>query len=263
MTTPADLPFSLDRDVLVRAPRALVFRFFTDSDRWADWWGAGSTIEGRVGGALRIVYPNAITASGEVLELVPDERIVFTFGYDSGTPIPPGGSRVTLALEDDPRGTRVLLTHHVASAEVREPHVQGWRYQLALFANAVANHVHAGAQDTVDRWFAAWSAEPDALEAALADLLTDDATFQDAHSCLRGPEDIRAHVAAARMHMPGITMARSGPARHCQGTVLADWSAAGPDGAVVAGGTNVFELAPDGRLARVIGVWSPPTPGDA
>src|SRR5438093_12291856 len=47
--------------------------------------------------------------------------------------------------------------------------VQGWRYQLSLFANLVANEVHAGAADVVDAWFAAWS-EPDAeaREAVLA-----------------------------------------------------------------------------------------------
>lgn len=259
MTTPLDLPFSLDRDVLVRAPRALVFRFFTDSARWADWWGAGSTIDGRVGGALGIVYPNGITASGEVLELVPDERIVFSFGYDTGAPIPPGGSRVTLTLEDAPGGTRVLLTHEVANADVRDQHVQGWRYQLALFANAVANHAHADAEGSVDRWFEAWNAEPDA--SLFGSLLTDDATFRDAHACLASPGEILTHVAASRVHMPGISMARSGPVRQCQGTVLADWSATGPDGTVVAQGTNVFELAPDGRIAGVVGLWAGPTPG--
>ena len=49
----------LDRTIEIRAARATVFRFFTESARWARWWGAGSTIEPVVGGAVRIVYPTA------------------------------------------------------------------------------------------------------------------------------------------------------------------------------------------------------------
>jgi uncharacterized protein YndB with AHSA1/START domain len=37
------LPHSLTRTVVIRATPATVFRFFTDSSRWAQWWGAGST----------------------------------------------------------------------------------------------------------------------------------------------------------------------------------------------------------------------------
>src|SRR5580700_2941486 len=96
MTT---LPHRLDRTVVIRAACETVFRFFTDSARWASWWGAGSTIDPRPGGKVLIRYPNAVEVSGEVLEVLAPERIVFTYGYASGTPIPPGGSRVTISLE--------------------------------------------------------------------------------------------------------------------------------------------------------------------
>ena len=92
MTT---LPHRLDRTVIIRAARDTVFRFFTDNARWAAWWGAGSTIEPRPGGAVRIHFPNAIEVSGEVLEVLVPERLVFTYGYASGTPIPPGAPRST------------------------------------------------------------------------------------------------------------------------------------------------------------------------
>jgi hypothetical protein len=41
------LPYQLDRTVEIQASRETVFRFFTDSVRWAKWWGAGSRIEAR------------------------------------------------------------------------------------------------------------------------------------------------------------------------------------------------------------------------
>jgi uncharacterized protein YndB with AHSA1/START domain len=34
------LEFTIERELVIRAPRALVFRHFTDSERWARWWGA-------------------------------------------------------------------------------------------------------------------------------------------------------------------------------------------------------------------------------
>ena len=39
------------------------------------------------------------------------------------------------------------------------------------------------------------------------------------------------------------------------GTAVADWVAEGPDGAARGRGTNVFDLAPDGRIARIVGFW--------
>ena len=41
-------------------------------------------------------------------------------------------------LDSHPAGTLVQLTHEFADAAVRDHHVQGWRFQLSLFANAMA-----------------------------------------------------------------------------------------------------------------------------
>src|SRR5262245_21788014 len=164
MTT---LPHRLDRTVVIRAGRDAVFRFFTDESRWAAWWGAGSTVEARAGGRLLIRYPDGTEAAGEVLEVRPPSRFAFTYGFVSGKLIPIGGSRVTISLEPDADGTRLQLTHEFAEAALREEFVQGWRYQLALFANVVTNELHAGAAGRIDAWFRAWG-EPDESARRLA-----------------------------------------------------------------------------------------------
>ena len=82
------LDFVLDRSVTIVARRETVFRYFTDSERFAAWWGPGSTIEPRPGGAVHIRFPNAIEAGGEVVEIAPPRRIVFSYGFASGQPIP-------------------------------------------------------------------------------------------------------------------------------------------------------------------------------
>lgn len=253
-----ELGHVLERTVLICARRATVFRYFTDPERFAAWWGQGSHIEGRPGGPVRIRYPNGETASGQVLELVENERVVFSYGYDGpGKPIPPGGSRVTVTLAEQPRGTLLTLRHEVASAEVRDHHVQGWRYQLALFANVVAADQHSAVAAAVDRYFAAWG-EPDTARrrAVLGVVVTEDVQFHDAFSCTDGRDDLDAHLAAAQVYMPGVKLLREGDVRQCQGTALVEWAAKGADGEPRGRGTNVFDLAPDGRIARVVGLWT-------
>jgi uncharacterized protein YndB with AHSA1/START domain len=242
--------------VTIAARRETVFRYFTDRERFAAWWGAGSTIDPRPGGAVRIRYPNGVEAGGEVVEIAPPERIVFTFGYESGQPVPKGGSRVTMTFAETPAGTVVRLRHDLPTAAARDAHVQGWRYQLAVFANVAARDAHSGAAALADRFFALW-AETDEVRRGdgLAAIATEGLEFRDAHSCTAGLDDLVAHVGASQRFLPGLALERQGEARQCQGTVLVDWAAKGPDGAVRARGTNVFELAPDGRIARVTGFW--------
>ena len=151
------LMYRLDRSVLIQAAPETVFAFFTDSARWARWWGTGSTIDPQPGGRVLIRQPGGVETLGEVLEVVSPERIVFTYGYASGKPIPPGGSRVTIRLEPEGSATRLHLLHEFADAAARDLHVQGWRFQLSLFANVVADEVFAGAAAVVDDWFRAWT----------------------------------------------------------------------------------------------------------
>lgn len=252
------LEHSLERTVFIAAERETVFRFFTDSGRFSAWWGAGSRIEPHKGGAVHIRYPNGVVASGEVVEVEPERRIVFTYGYEGeGKPIPPGGSLVTITLAREARGTRLHLRHEVPSAPVRDEHVQGWRYQLALFANVVAAEQHAGLHTRVDAFFQAW-AEPDAgaRRELLASVAIEALAFRDRFSCTSSLDDLAAHIGAAQVHLPGMRLQRDGEARQCQGLALVDWVATGPDGSVRARGVDVLELAPDGRLAGVTGFWA-------
>jgi uncharacterized protein YndB with AHSA1/START domain len=246
----------LDRTVTIAARRETVFRYFTDSEHFAAWWGPGSRIEPRPGGSVHIRFPNAIVAGGEVLEITPVERVVFTYGFESGQPIPIGASRVTITLEETPRGTLVRLHHELPTAAARDEHVQGWRYQLAVFANVVATEAHADAGGRADRFFALWG-ETDAAKrrAELEAVATDTLAFRDPYSCTDGLDDLDAHIAASQRFMPGVVLQRQGEARQCQGLAIVDWSLEGPDGKPRGKGSNVFELAPDGRIARVTGIW--------
>ena len=249
-----ELTHLLERTLVIEAPRSTVFRFFTETGRWAAWWGDGSTIDARPGGRVLIRYPNGVRVLGEVLEIVEPEHIVFTYGYESGKPIAPAGSRVTIRLEAVESGTRLHLTHAFAEADVRDQHVQGWRFQLSLFANLVADEINAGAPGLADAWFAAWSIS-DGTERArsLEEIAAPEVRFRDRYARIDGLAELSDHIAASLRFMPGVRLERKGAVRHCQHKLLVDWVARGSDGAERMSGVNVFVLDARGRIASVTG----------
>ena len=250
------LPFRLDRSVFILAKPDTVFAYFQDSARWASWWGAGSTIDPRKGGKVYVRHPGNVEASGEIVEINPPERIVFTSGYASGKPVGPGESLVTIQLAREASGTRLTLTHELADEATRNEHVQGWRFQLSLFGNLVANDLHANAAELADAWFSAWAEPDDAKrQQAFEAIAAPDLRFNDRYSMLEGIGEVTLHAGAAQKFMPGMRMHRDGAARHCLGTALVDWTVPGPDGALVARGTNVFTLGADGKITAVTGLW--------
>ena len=255
--TAAALAHSLDRTLVIRAKRETVFRYFTDTARWAAWWGPGSTIDARPGGAMRIRYPDGTEAVGEVVEVTAPARIVFTYGYASGTPIPAGASRVTIDVDPHEAGSRVRLTHAFTDAAVRDQHIQGWRYQLSLFGNVVANEINKDPSSLVDAWFGAWAiADEGERRRALEAIAAPDVQFGDRFSVIDGRDELVEHIGGAIRFMSGFRIQRKGDVRHCLGTLLVEWTASRGENQQFAAGANVFVLDANGRIASVTGFWN-------
>ena len=182
----------LDREITICARRETVFRYFTDSERFARWWGAGSQIDARPGGAVLIRYPNAVTVTGEVKEIDPPRRIVFTYAYAGN--IPSDGS--------------------LSSAKIRDTHVQGWRYQLALFSKTVSEDEHSHAAERIDEFLRAWGDPDPAMRRSLAEsCMTAEISFRDAFSATDGIEEMLANLEAIQIFMPGMKLTRAGEVR--------------------------------------------------
>ena len=169
---------------------------------------------------------------------------------------------MTIRLAEAPRGTRLDLVHEFADAGVRDAHVQGWRYQLSVFANLVADHVHRNVDAIADAWFAAW-AEPDsaARHRALAAIAVPDVRMRDRFTCVDGIDELAEHIGAAQRFMPDVRIRKDGVARHCQGVLLVDWIVASKNEEPKGRGTNVFVLGPDNRIESVTGFWPAPSQG--
>jgi uncharacterized protein YndB with AHSA1/START domain len=121
---------------LIAASPATVFSFFTDVARWTSWQGVDGELDPSPGGVFRIRMPGSEIASGQVVEIVPDRRLVLTWGWEgAGSAVPPGSTTIVIELEPDRGGTLVRLTHSLlAPPPVAEHHRLGWEHYVARLA---------------------------------------------------------------------------------------------------------------------------------
>lgn len=119
----------------IAAPPSTVYRYLTESDLWSEWQGSKAQLDPRRGGIFSIVMPNGMNARGEFTELVPDMRVVFTWGWVDRPGIPPGSTVVTIELTPSDNGTLLTLTHSNLPAEESSHHLEGWQAMLPKLAD--------------------------------------------------------------------------------------------------------------------------------
>ena len=118
----------------VRASPDKVFTYFTDADKWTAWQGTEAEIELTPGGVWRVNVTGDGFASGRVVEVVENERIVFTWGWEQGPPVPPGSTTVAIELMPDGDGTLIRLTHSALPPDQIEIHRYGWEHYVPRLA---------------------------------------------------------------------------------------------------------------------------------
>lgn len=117
------------------APPERVYEYLTDQERWQQWQGVDVSLDPVPGGALTIEMGEGSVASGRFVELVPNRRVVFTWGWKDGAHgVPPGSSTVTIDLLPEGDGTLVRLTHSGLPPAAREPHLGGWEHHVERLA---------------------------------------------------------------------------------------------------------------------------------
>ncbi len=131
------------------------------------------------------------------------------------------------------RAAREVVFGYPSGVEVRgevlevtapecDQHIQGWRFQLPVFADVLLNGIHeAGATALVDAWHTTWAMTDEAARAVeLQRITTPGVELHDRYSTLCGYEDLTAHTKASQRFMQG---------------------------------NNTYSLAADGRIERVVG----------
>jgi uncharacterized protein YndB with AHSA1/START domain len=138
---------AVTRELVIDASPETVWDFLTDPEKIKRWKGVLVSFDATPGAAYRIeVIPTHI-ASGEVIELDPPRRLVYTWGWDAG-PVPPGSTTVEYELVPEGTGTRLLFTHRdLPNQEAADSHAHGWDHYLERLAV-----VAAGGDPGADPW---------------------------------------------------------------------------------------------------------------
>jgi uncharacterized protein YndB with AHSA1/START domain len=128
----------------IKATPAKVFAALTDPKKMVQWWGpdAGPTLRaeadvrpgGRFSVVFRLLNGNEYTPTGVYREVVPDQKLVFTWEWPG---MPERESLVTFRLTPYDGGTELTLIHEqLPDDAARESHAQGWNGwcdQLEIF----------------------------------------------------------------------------------------------------------------------------------
>ncbi len=95
----------------IAAAPEFVWELVSEPNRWLRWQGVEAEIEARPGGVHRVNIRGDAFAGGEVVEVVPNERISFTWGFEiPDHPLPRGSTLVVIDLIPDGDGTLLRLT---------------------------------------------------------------------------------------------------------------------------------------------------------
>lgn len=90
----------------------MVFSFFVDAEKLGQWNGSPKDLDPRPGGSYRCSVSVEEVAVGELLEVVPNRRLVFTWGLDGGSgAVAPGSSVVEVTFLPERNGTVVRVIH--------------------------------------------------------------------------------------------------------------------------------------------------------
>ena len=129
----------VEREVRIDAPADVVFEFFVDPEQMVRWMGVDADLDARPGGVFKVNVTGQDVARGEYVEVSPNERVVFTWGWETeANPVRPGSSTVEVTLEPDGPATLVRLRHLGLPGGPDDRHAEGWDHYLGRLGVAVA-----------------------------------------------------------------------------------------------------------------------------
>jgi len=121
----------------------------------------------------------------------------------------------------------------------------------------IQTEIPSSIRDTLDGYFAMWNETDPARRAQIiAATWTENARYVEPLMVVEGREDLNAGVMGMQAQFPGHTLRPTGQIDTHHDRVRWRWELIGPiGGEPLAAGTNVGELAPDGRLRQVTGFF--------
>jgi uncharacterized protein YndB with AHSA1/START domain len=141
---------SVEREIAIAASPETVWALLTQEDEAVKWMGTSASFDLRPGGTYCVEVIPGNTARGEFVEIDAPHRLVFTWGWEPGSPSPVavGTSRIEFELRPDGDGTLLRFRHSdLPTEEAAVSHGHGWDHYLGRLAI-----VAGGGEPGVDPW---------------------------------------------------------------------------------------------------------------
>lgn len=113
-------------EIRIDASPETVFALLTNPAQMKRWLAEIVEADARPDGRFLVTGPSGLTIEGIYLEVVPHEKVIFTWGGVEG--LKPGESTVEFLLEPDGTGTLVRLRHFGLPPSAIAPHRRGWTH---------------------------------------------------------------------------------------------------------------------------------------
>ncbi|MFN8024916.1 MAG: SRPBCC domain-containing protein [Acidimicrobiia bacterium] len=127
----------LVREILIDATPETIWPYLVDPERHLEWMGTEAVLDARPGGEYRVLVQGRNPGAGEFTEVVPNERVAFSFGWDlPDHPIPAGSTTVEISLHPEGEKTLVRLAHRGLPDDAVSDHIGGWDHYLGRLATA-------------------------------------------------------------------------------------------------------------------------------
>jgi uncharacterized protein YndB with AHSA1/START domain len=119
------------RQVRIRAPRELVFAHWVEPEKMLKWLGVSAELDPKPGGICRINVTGRDIMRGEFKEVVPNEKLVLSWGWEAaGHPIPVGSTEVEVGFTENGEQTIVRVEHRGLPKSEELNQAYGWQHYL-------------------------------------------------------------------------------------------------------------------------------------
>lgn len=129
----------LVKEILIDAEPETIWPFLVDPEKHIEWSGTVAELDPRPGGIYRVLMAGEHQSLGEYVEIVPNEKVVYTFGWEmEGNPITPGSTRVEITLQREGTKTLLRLVHSgLPDEQAVVDHGEGWGHYLDRLVTVV------------------------------------------------------------------------------------------------------------------------------
>ena len=119
------------RQSRIRVPAETVYSLFIDPEKMRRWLGVSAELDPKPGGICRINVTGRDIMRGEFKEVVPNEKLVLSWGWEApGHPIPPGSSEVEITFTQQGDQTIVRIEHRGLARSEEMNQAYGWQHYL-------------------------------------------------------------------------------------------------------------------------------------